>query len=455
LSKARRKSGNPEAAGVDSPAPDRPFNPARVARSSKADKLVNDVIAQLEEYETHFGLRSRKRKVVDQWTFKATVTAIICDLAHFHLTGALGAIYVTRSNTELGSASRYRPRALNKKLPHILDLLAKPEMGMLEQKIGVEGDFGSQRRTTIKPSERLMRQLSMQLFDPADFATSDQHEIIQLKSAKDGFWGAGKLLEYDDDDATRRLRSQMSSINQWLNRSKISFDPIVLDRSDQEIDDSQRSLRRVFTQGTFASGGRLWGGFWYGLKGKERLNGISLNEEPIVELDFGQMSVRIVYGLKGAVPDFDDAYAIPDYADHRSGIKKVINSMLFAGERLRRMPQGVRKDMQRHHTIGAVMSAIEVAHEPIRTSFFSAIGHRAQRVESDILVAVLLALKDEGVPALPIHDAILVPQSASPLARTTMLSVFREYAGVDGVVKESTVADLLANGGAIGTGVVG
>lgn len=402
---------------------DRPFNPSRRPRSPAATELVNEVARLLQNYEDHFGVRKRKRKADDQVTFETTVSAVLCDLVHFHLTGGSGAIHVTRSNQELGTASRYRSPALNKRLPHVLDLLAAPEMAFLVQKVGADSHLGNRRRTTISPSARLVRRIVGAGIDVGDLRVAEDHETIQLKSEKGHFWDEANLLEYDDSELTVSLRTEMAAINRWLDGAAIEFDPIVQKSAAANVDHQQRWLRRVFTRGSFDCGGRLWGGFWLDLSHRERMNGLTMNGEPVVELDYGQMSVRIAYGMVGGTPTFTDAYQIAGFERHRAGIKRVLNSMLFATKRLARMPKGVRKELEQRHTIGGVMSAIEAAHEPIRSLFFNGVGHRTQRVESDILVEVLLALRDDGTPALPIHDAILVPASRADAAERAMLAI--------------------------------
>ena len=63
-----------------------------------------------------------------------------------------------------------------------------------------------------------------------------------------------------------------------------------------------------------------------------------------------------------------------------------------------------------------------------------AFGHQIQFHESQILVALLLQLKDEDIPALPIHVvAVLVPYSKKDRAKQIMLNVFKDQTGIAGV----------------------
>ena len=52
------------------------------------------------------------------------------------------------------------------------------------------------------------------------------------------------------------------------------------------------------------------------------------------------------------------------------------------------------------------------------------------RLEADILVDVLLALKDRNITGLPIHDAVLVNGNFEAEAKDIMIRVFREKVGL-------------------------
>ena len=57
-------------------------------------------------------------------------------------------------------------------------------------------------------------------------------------------------------------------------------------------------------------------------------------------------------------------------------------------------------------------------------------------IDSTIMVAVLLKLADMGIPALPLHDGLICPQSAAATARQVMEQegsrIAREAFGFDG-----------------------
>lgn len=425
----------------DAPEPlrDRPFNPWRIPNTPRVQDIVQEVISQVEAYERHYKLRQRSRRPADQATFEAAVSAIVCDLMHHHLTGHGDGVHITRSHVHLGRGGRYSPPAYSKTLPDILDRMAAPEMAFVEQSLGHEALFGPAKRTTISAGKRLVDRIVQHDITLDDLSLSKDQEVILLKRIKEGHWDEGGLVDYKDTTDTNLYRQQLKSINDGLEKAELYFDEIALD-NEETVDVTDRRLYRIFSRERFDSGGRLFGGFWQRLGKKQRLEGITFGDEGVVELDFGQMAPRILYGLAGVEPSFTDAYLIPGFEQYRAGIKKVMNAMLFTTKPLVRMPKGVRKEFSARHRVQDVVTAIEAAHPAIKGMFYTDIGHELQFTESQILVDVLLRLQAEGITALPIHDAILVPPSKVDISKDIMLSSFRRHTGIDGVVTVEEVS---------------
>ena len=432
MPKADTHSNQPGRANDEIESPrDRPFNAWRTPQTEKAKAIVRDIIGQVQVYERYYAVRKRRRKNEDQQTFEATVSALICDAAQHYLTERGGGVFVTRSNQVLGQRSRYRPLAYRKCLPTIIDRLATPEMAFLKQEVGSRNPFTGDRRTVIHCGSRLISRIEDYGLGLEDLGQSEGEEVIILKRAKDAadYWDDGGLEEYEDMPATCQYRTEVEAINHWLAESDIAFDDTVLKR-DKIIDPNERRLRRLFTRGRFDSGGRLFGGFWQDLTKNQRREGLILDGEEAMELDYGQMTPRILYGLGRSVPPFHDLYVIPGFEFHRRGVKKVMNAMLFANKRLFRMPQGVRLEFSLKHRMDEVMKAIEATHPALKEYFFTGIGHHAQFRESEILVDVLLELKKRDIIGLPIHDAVVVAAFKRGEVRDIMLSVFHHHTGI-------------------------
>jgi hypothetical protein len=149
----------------------------------------------------------------------------------------------------------------------------------------------------------------------------------------------------------------------------------------------------------------------------------------------GQMVPRVLYGLAGVEPEFDDAYVVPGLEDYRDGVKMVFNSMLHSQKTLTRKPQGSAKLLPKWMTIEQITEKIIHFHEPVAHIFYASKGLYLSFKESTILVDVLVELLSQGVTALPIHDAIIVREDHKNIARSVMLEVFKKVTGIEGLVK--------------------
>ncbi len=85
--------------------------------------------------------------------------------------------------------------------------------------------------------------------------------------------------------------------------------------------------------------------------------------------------------------------------------------------------------------IARFVDRIFALHQPIARHFFSDAGMKLQAgIETAILVEILLLFQHERIPALPIHDAVIVPRSARRKARQIMRKVYRGHVGFNPVI---------------------
>ena len=385
---------------------------------------------QLQRYEHHLGLRKRKRRPKDQDVFELSVTALASDLMHRVLTEPDGSLAVPLSNQVLGTSNRYRSPVLSKVLPDLLERMAAPEMAWLTMGKGYQGVFGHGARTTIRAAERLRSRMEEHGIGLDDLTRLRDGEVIILKREKEDHWDSGEYIDYDDTPETEVYRFEVRSINDWLAQAHIDY---IGERTS--VDPFDRSLRRVFNQGSFQRGGRLFGGFWQDLKKAERFGDILINDDDIVELDYGQMSVRIVYGMVGATPPEGDLYLIPGKEVHRDGFKKLMNALLFQDRLLSRYPRDTRPLFSNRMRIEEALGLLTERHPAIAHLFCKGIGMEMMFRESEILIDVLLRLQERRVVALPIHDAILVSRSDEAQARQEMTDVFTTHTGIIPVIK--------------------
>jgi hypothetical protein len=289
-------------------------------------------------------------------------------------------------------------------------------------------------QSTMRAGARLRTRIQKFEIELADLGLNKGQETIVLKRSKESRWDGGEWIQYKDDENTVRFRNEMERVNDGLAKADIWFEGTT--KNGRPVDHTDRFLRRYFNNGSFQQGGRIFGGFWQALSKAERASGLTIDGEDIVTLDYAQMAPRVLYGLAGATPPEGDAYIIPGYEWHREGVKKVFNALRFTDRPPERFPLGTRKLFPDRATIGEVLGLLSEKHRPIAHLFGTGIGFRDMFIESEILVDVLLQLLDQGITALPVHDAVIVAKSKAPIASEVMLAVFYAHTGVEGAVEE-------------------
>jgi len=342
--------------------------------------------------------------------------------------------------------SRYRPDYFTSKtLPALLDQLAVTQIiSQAKGQPGRKPALGAYvNQTTIAAGTHLTDLITRQGVTLDDIGEDHQgQEVVLLKGLDDEDNGTSKLelVEYEDTEHTNTIRADVRQINEWLMTLDLSwFRYAGVDLSGLDIRD--RHLRRHFTRSSFESGGRLFGGFWQGMKKESRKTAITIDGCFTTELDYSAMLPRLLYGNAGAMLPHEldaDPYRIPGFERSRKGIKKLFNAMLF-GENLEQWRAYPKETAEYFHpeerrTVQAVMEAIRTAHYPVKEYFGTGIGHALQNLESEILVAVLMRMKNKNLPGLPVHDAVIVKREDRSEVRDIMLSVFRTKTGIEGRV---------------------
>lgn len=396
--------------------------------------LAARAVSLLETYESLHQPRGRRRRAADQSRLAALVTALACDLAHRHLTAPGGWVSLSLSNDDLSGRNRYSPPFMTGKVRDVLNDLASPGLQIIEMEKGFPGPRGLARRTTIRAGSVLRTWIEGSGVGLDHLSIQKTGETIVLKAPKVEGQRHAAWLDYQDNHQTHRMRQQMATINSWLAEVDISYGEEV-DQDGRPVDEGQRYLRRYFSNGTFDHGGRLFGGWWQDLRSDLRAEWLTIDEERAATLDYRQMGPTILYSLAGQPMEVEDAYALPGLERHRPGVKKVLSAVLFNKE-LGRFPPETRHLFPARVTFKEVLGKLSEAHAPVRSHFFTGIGHRVMNMESNIIVGVLLRLRDQGIVGLPVHDAVLVPQSKKHEAKTTMLDVFRTHTSMEGRVTE-------------------
>jgi hypothetical protein len=269
-------------------------------------------------------------------------------------------------------------------------------------------------------------------------SATDQPAII-LRGRKDAE-GRAPMLPFDPASVAREA-GDMSAVNKWLRQLPLEIlgppawvVPTRDARVVRVVTSHARACSRIFINGTFTQGGRLYRPCWLGMRKAERFERIRLGGERIAEVDYRSMFLRLAYraaGLAWPFPAGEDGYAPASASDEeRAGLKTCTNALLH-GARGRQFPAETAGRFSPATLPRDVYAAIRARHPALQAAgvFGSLIGHELTRAESDLMVALLLWCRDHGLPALGVHDALLVPASRAEETRAAMQRVATERLG--------------------------
>ncbi len=413
------------------PAPERWswFDQWRGARGPALRTLVATIRATLNAHEKAAGERQRARRPDDQRRYEIAVETVVANLAHSALFNTSDPRLAILTGNKSRGFTRYENDALGKPLRRLLDRLVA--LGLVEWKWSpMRGEASS-----VAPAERLAKMVREAGVTLEDFGRHANEEVILLsRKRKIGDWWDMRIerdpIDYTDTPDTNAMRDVMRRINAWLERATISF----VDDGREPVNVHDRTLRRMFVvhdgdtlPQRFDLSGRLFGGFWQGLKRARRAR-IRIDGEPVATIDYSSMFARLAYASKGVQPPQGDLYAIPGLEDRRDAVKLGVSALLFDQHARRQWPKTEEPDQRLPSgwTLGRFRRALVECHPAISDCFGTGLGFRLMHTESEIMVRVLTTLSSVGVTALPLHDAILVRRSHVTKGKAAMEVVSRD-----------------------------
>lgn len=417
-----------------------------IARGEPLKQFVGEITQIVRSREQ----RERARRPDDEKNHRRIVEGVVCNLAYAVLNPPPTGWLAVNSRNE--AKTRYDNRAFGKTYRTLLELLANE--GLLERQISkaIRGEVSS-----IKPTERFAGLVRPTDINFGDFARDPVQEVIILSRVTRTYSEEThrcskrkKIVDYVDTATSNGYRSAVQELNAFLDKADIAF---LDDGLEPRVDPYSRTLTRRFTvfndeKTRFDRVGRLFGGFWMSLK-RERRKQIKINGEPVVDVDYASMFTRLAYvDIWQPAPD-GDLYAIPGLEAHRDGVKLAMNCFLFDPTPNRR---SWPKDMEWFNseadcdvpddsaskgrlpdgwTVSKTKKAILAVHPALGRSWGRGLGYRLMWQESEILMAVLMELMDQNIPALGLHDGLLVPASRTDAALQAMRAASKKVVGVE------------------------
>ena len=325
------------------------------------------------------------------------------------------------------SAYKGKPAYLNgKAMRRTTDLFARA--GLIDLKIGRVGQtattFNAKAALLLKALESGVTDQSLTYRMPSDRlvrlreGNRDTDYVEFVPTAETMEWTA-RLQSFNDFLAEQDIGIDLSAeeeaqLTAKMNKERSADKPPYI---KPEL--NRKCLYRQFNNGSFAYGGRLYGGWWVNCPKKLR-NKITINGKPTILRDFSGCAIRMLYH-KAQIDYSHDPYLLEplmaceqeyqlgkDY--FREPVKRMMQALINgeAGKKNEqiRMPSGwtFRPYFKRNEIVDLLMAK----HNLISDYFYSGIGLKLQRIDSDIALDVINNLQNKGIPCLPIHDGFIV-----------------------------------------------
>lgn len=259
-------------------------------------------------------------------------------------------------------------------------------------------------------------------------------DLVVLRSER-FMGGRAKRLKCPDTAKAALVRGEVDRINAIYARHR--FDGLP-----------QPQVRRIFNGAdadgfAFNKGGRLYGDF-QNISRAQRKDAL-IDGQLVVELDLKASHLTILYGITNTPMPEGDPYHIEGLP--RPVVKALVTRMIgLSHTKLTRWSAENKEDL---------LAQLEDEHPmdpktfnklyPIRATTEKVLErhpvlHRLcpnkldwadlQFVESEVLISAILRLGEEyDIPALPVHDSIIVPREAAKLGHTSLAEAFETITG--------------------------
>lgn len=367
--------------------------------------------------------RGRRGQKLEQ--FESAVTAVLAGLLRYSNEQPSMSYRTVSPNSFTDSLVSYRNFISIIRGLRALGLIEPPIRGFYDR-----SQIPMGRATRFKPTPYLLTICSEWGVAPGDhkehFAQATPPDPIVLRASKkqSGRLSArGRKMKFESTDASLRFAAEVEEINEFV--------------SQFEIEGANHAgFQRIFNQGdtegfNWNKGGRLQsvGGESYQSLPKKDRRKITINGEPVVEVDIRASHLTIVYELMGQRLDLaDDPYEIEGFP--RDVVKKWI-TMTFGYNKLHRAwPKDANEELaekgitelQKEFPIAVVRSAVFKRHPIIQDWLDSPYDcFDLMFIESEKIIKAMLALKrDHGVVSLPVHDSLIVSRQNESLARAKL-----------------------------------
>lgn len=402
--------------------------------------------------------RKRRWKVEDRWKFFWVLSLVIANALRAANHPVSKRVRYSRRSGTYSGLSVYWPNFLRTPtLKAAVDTLG--DLGLLVLRNGVYSST-EKLQSTFQATKKLREWLEANKIRSEHIIRLNTAPVIVLKGRKEGERKTKPLLPYDQDDPKiAQMIRAVRDYNFFLRQHDIALDlperdleamyhmPEKAGNPRPPINFSDKSLHRVFNNGTFEQGGRFTGAWWINVPAKFR-DHLLIDGAPTVELDYSGCFLRMVYHLeklemKGDPYDLPVIHKLADaqglkWEAVRSAVKSLTNIYLNAEpdsrigrfpEITRDLPRGVRRPKR-------IYDMIAKHHRPIARQFLTGCGLSLMRQESDICGGILSDGLRDGIVVLPVYDSFVVKREHEGWLEQAMTENYRKRIGFNPEIKK-------------------
>ncbi len=382
------------------------------AQEQLVQRLLNIWLAS---YQRAPGVQKRQQ-------FAACIRLIILNLLRAETRSEGLAVGIGTSKQRLDASRRYHPAFMS------VDYFVMAMRLLTDQGItyaaapGYQND-GLAQVARYALTETAKRKLLRNAPPSEAYRVSTARETVILKDKE------GRLAKYAETERTTAMRNALARINDTIAAAHIgSTRPLVAAFDlDEEHALGTIQLYRVFNNGTFAQGGRFYGGWWQHSRRHFRPL-ITLNGEATIEADFTGLHPSMLFAKHG-LPIPKDPYALVRGVDGDATLRKHAKTTFVAMLNANRGgTEEPRNFDSAHYGMSGkeFQSRVRGAFPMLPNIFGSGIGLHLQREDSDLAEQVMLHFIDRGIPILPIHDSFIVAQRHENELVQVMADTFKQ-----------------------------
>jgi hypothetical protein len=427
----------------------RPIDVHRWSDHPEVNALVLSLWEQHFQKETEGQKRGPKPKTRHRDQFKV----LLLDLYVAWQQDPELSIGVHLNNSEWKTNSRYNALHLSKVIVVYIHTLEG--LGYIEVAKGSYAGPGapSNRNARIRAAEPLRELFLEAKFGVNDIGQTPDRESVILRG---GNADAGKAIEYEDTEETRRWRRDLRQYNDLLYSTFIdipSLDDPFVERTIRigprtgetqkiPIGRTNQFVRRVFSRGRWDLNGRFYGGWWQQIDSDLRKR-IHINDVPTIEVDFRSLHINILSLEKGVPLDDTDPYSLNvllfegvDKREQRAWLKHLVLTAINAKTRKTaysafrdNFENGSRPKKLKNQDLDDLLEAFLTKYRHLEGGLFADQGIRLMNVDGRIAERVLRVFTYQNIPILCVHDSFIVDYNFGNALKTAMRTAARTVVG--------------------------